>query len=355
MAGLRVFSKGWKGMNRRICASWILGTGAILTILIFSIQSILSGSEKPVNLIIYAYSTQSEVMLQAIFPDFEKYWESAHDRDLTIEGVFGPSLTLAGQIVLGAPADVAILSDEQHVSYLKLGKMVREDNQPVVVSMTPMVIVTRSGNPQGLTEFEDLTMQGLQLIHPDPRSSGAGAWAIFAEYGCSTSHSTNETDAVETIIAIWDNVRLLAPSARESMTLFELGAGDALVTYEQDAYLALARHADLTVVVPTCTVIAESVAVIVDKNVTQAERTAAQEFLDYLLSEEGQQTYVLYHMRPVTITADRFPELVQTISEDDLGGWSQAHQDLIENLWRKEIEPNLDLEAGVNSVRLKGD
>ncbi|OGO20916.1 MAG: hypothetical protein A2Z14_01700 [Chloroflexi bacterium RBG_16_48_8] len=239
-----------------------------LALLIFSSLSILSHSKKPLKLIVYAYSTQVELLSQGIFPDFEKYWESMHGRELTIEGVFGPSLTLAGEIILGAPADVAILSDEQHVNYLKLGKMVRENNQPIVVSMTPMVIVTRPGNPAGINDFADLAMPGLRLIHPDPRSSGAGAWAILAEYGCSASDTESEIDAANTLAAIWDNVILLAPSARASLMLFELGAGDAYVTYEQDARLTLARHVALSIVIPPCTVIAEPVAVIVDKNVT---------------------------------------------------------------------------------------
>jgi ABC-type sulfate transport system substrate-binding protein len=355
MSGSQALSKEWMEMNWRTWASWLLGIAAVLALLVYSFHSIFSDSKEPVKLIIYAYSTQSEVMSQGLLPEFEKWWESEHGRDLRLEAVFGPSLTLAGQIVLGAPADVAILSDEQHVTYLKLGKMVRENNKPVNVCMTPMVIVTRMDNPTGINDFTDLTMPGLRLIHADPRSSGAGAWAIFAEYGCSLFHSTGELDPSHTLVAIWENVKMLAPSARETMMLFELGAGDAFVTYEQDARLALDRHAELSIVLPACTVVAEPVAVIVDKNVTQAERSVANEFLHYLLSEQGQDTFIRFHLRPVTITTDEFPVLIHTISKEDLGGWSQAHQDLIENLWKKEIEPNLELESGVTSILLKGE
>lgn len=350
-----VFKKEWKGMTLQTRASWILGVSAVLALLLFYCLSVFSHNPKSVNLVIYAYSTQEEVLSQGIFPRFEKLWESTYGRDLTIEGIFGPSLTLAGQIVLGAPADVAILSDKQHVTYLKLGKMVQENNQPLVVCKTPMVIVTRPGNPKGIRNFMDLANPDLQLIHADPRSSGAGAWAIFAEYGCSKVEPTNEVDAEELLISIWKNVKIMAPSARASLMLFESGVGDALVTYEQDARLALARHVDLSIVIPPCTVMAEPAAVIVDKNVTRDERSAANEFLQYLLSEEGQNAFIQYQLRPVTVSTDVFLKVVQAVTEDDLGGWSEAHQELIEGVWKNKIEPNLHLELGIDSIQVYGE
>jgi ABC-type sulfate transport system substrate-binding protein len=355
MSESHVFIEKWKGRDWRIWFSWILGAAAVLTLLVFSIQSIFSDADEPVHLVVYAYSTQEEALSQGIFPAFEKFWESNHARDLTIEGVFGPSLTLAGQIVLGAPADVALLSDNQHVTYLKLGKMVEESNQPVVVFTSPMVIVTRPDNPFAIKDFIDLTKPGVRLIHADPRSSGAGAWAIFAAYGCRLLDVTSEVEAEKTLTAIWKNVKVMAPSARAALMLFEAGAGDAFVTYEQDARLALTRHVDLSIVIPSCTVVAEPVAVVVDKNVTHDERLAANDFLHYLLSVDAQNTFLHYQLRPVTIASDVFPDLIQTVSEGDLGGWSNAHQELIEDLWEREIKPNLNLELGVDSIQSDGD
>jgi ABC-type sulfate transport system substrate-binding protein len=347
--------KKLKRMGWRVWLSWILGAAVVLAILVFSILFILSHHDEPVNLIIYAYSTQEEVLSQAIFPAFETSWELEHGRDLEIEGVFGPSLTLAGQIVLGAPADVAILSDKQHVTYLKLGKMVRESTEPVVVFTSPMVIVTRPENPAGIRNFTDLAKPGLQLIHADPRSSGAGAWAIFAAYGCSLLESESEVEAKKTLTTIWDNVKFMAPSARASMLLFESGAGDAFVTYEQDARLALDRQVNLSMVNPPCTIVAEPVAVIVDKNISHEERLASDDFLKYLMSEDAQNIFLRYQLRPVTMTSNAFPDLDQMVSERELGGWSQAHQELIEGLWEKEIKPNLNLEIGTELIQEDGE
>jgi sulfate transport system substrate-binding protein len=294
--------------------------------------------------VVYAFSTHEEVLTQSIFPAFEEAWESETGQDLTIEGVFGPSGTLAGQINLGAPADVALFSNVQHVTELKVGRQVEVDNQPVAVSHTPLVIVTRSGNPWAISEFSDLAQPGLKLLHADPRTSGAGQWAVLAEYGSALSEAGDQAVAEGQLEAIWGNVRLMGASARATMTQFELGGGDAFVTYEYDALLAQDRGAALEIVVPSHTIVAQHVAVIVDGNVLPRELSLAQAFVDYLRSKEGQQTFSRYHLRPAELEAERFLDIPQSFSVDDLGGWSRAYLQLVEGLWQTEVEPDLHLE-----------
>ena len=107
------------------------------------------------------------------------------------------------------------------------------------------------------------------MLHADPRSSGAGQWAVLAEYGSALRDPGDHADSqTMQLLGIWRNVRLLGASARATMTLFELGAGDAFVTYEHDALLAQARGVSLEIVVPSHTIVAQHVAVIVDDNVT---------------------------------------------------------------------------------------
>jgi ABC-type sulfate transport system substrate-binding protein len=328
----------------RRLAFWSLGAALLIVVTFYGGQAIFSNTNGPVKLVVYAFSTQEEVLTQSIFPAFEQMWEAETGRDLTIEGVFGPSGTLAGQINLGAPADVALLSNEQHVSWLKFGRRVRWEAQPAVVSYTPMVIVTRSGNPAGITDFSDLAQPGLRLLHADPRSSGAGDWAVLSEYGSALLESGDRAAAQTQLEAIWQNVRLLGPSARATLTLFELGAGDALVTYEQDARLALDRDVPLEIVIPPRTIVAHHVAVIIDDNVAATERPAAQAFVSYLLSDAGQQAFTRYHLRPADLESDAFPPLARPFSVEELGGWSQAYTELVETLWQLEIEPRLNLE-----------
>jgi sulfate transport system substrate-binding protein len=304
----------------------------------------LSRADAPIRMKVYALSTLEEALTESILPGFEEAWEAETGRELIIEGVFGPSGTLAGEINLGAPADVAILSNARHVTQLKIGRVVRRKTQPETFGYTQMVIVTRPGNPAGISEFSDLAQPGLQLLHPDPRSSSAGEWAVLAEYGSAFLESDDPDAAVNQTESIWRNLRLLGPSARATLTLFELGACDAFVTYEHDAILAQERGIPLEVVVPPRTILAEHVAVIVDNNVTSAEQPAVQALVDYLLSDAGQQILGRYHVRPAELGDDLDPKPGQWFTVDDLGGWTKTYTRLLEPLWQKVVEPRLDLE-----------
>ena len=156
--------------------------------------------------------------------------------------------------------------------------------------------------------------------------------------------SNDRAAAVTQLEAIWRNLRLLGPSARATLTLFELGACDAFVTYEHDAFLARERGMLLEVVVPPRTILAQYVAVIVDHNVTSAERPVVQAFVDYLLSDAGQQILRRYHVRPAELGSDPVPRLGKWFTVDDLDGWTKAYTRLVEPLWQKEVKPRLDPE-----------
>ena len=127
---------------------WAIGAAALLAVIYFGGRALLERNG-PVRLVVYAFSTQEEALTQAVFPAFEAAWEAETGRELNIEGIFGPSATLAGQINLGAPADVAVFSNEQDVTRIKVGKQVDRNAQGQVISYTPMVIVTRPGNAAG--------------------------------------------------------------------------------------------------------------------------------------------------------------------------------------------------------------
>ena len=297
-----------------------------------------------VRLIVYASSIQEEVLTQGIFPAFEEAWEAETGRDITIEGIFGPSEVLARQINTGAPADIAIFSHTHPVTTLKFGKLVDRDTQPVIIGCTPIVIITRPGNPKNIKSFSDLSNSGLDIIHANPNDSGVGQWALLAEYGSILRKQQDRQLAKQQTLDIWQNVRVLAPSARAALTLFELGAADILVTYEQDAHLAKNRGIPLEIVFPEDTVLAQPVAVIVDDNVSWTERDAAEAFLEFLGSDSGRQiltSYFLYESEPVCQSIFGASD---TFTVEDMGGWRQVHLDLVRNLWQPEIEPFLNLE-----------
>jgi ABC-type sulfate transport system substrate-binding protein len=210
-----------------------------LAIVYYGGKEVLVNAYTKNQLVVYAFSTQEDVLTQAIFPAFEQKWEAETGQELSIEGVFGPSGTISGEINLGASADVASFSNARQVMWLKVGRRVDRDTQPIVIGTTPIIIVTRPGNPAGITGFADPAKPGVDLMHTNPRSSGAGEWAILAEYGSALLGSGSHLEAVQQLKGIWRNVHWLAPSARAAMMLFEIGSGDAFVTYEQDAEFAL--------------------------------------------------------------------------------------------------------------------
>ena len=344
-----------KSKNWRRWATWALAVLLFLITLFYVRQAILADTQGPVKLVVYGFSTQEEVLTQRIFPAFEQSWEAETGRELSIDSVFGPSGTLAGQINLGAPADVVLLSNEQHLNWLKLGRQVAQDAPPLVVSRTPMVIITRSGNPADITDFDDLAQPGLRLLHADPRSSGAGDWAVLAVYGNAWLDSGDQAAAQARLEALWDNVVMLAPSARAGLTLFELGAGDALITYEQDARLAQTRGVPLEIVIPPRTIVAEHVVALIEPNLTPPKRAAAQAFVDYLLSPAGQQALIEYQLRPVDEGfSEIFPPLAHPFTAAALGGWSKAYPELVEELWARNIEPRLKLEPAIQLLNSKG-
>ncbi len=321
----------------------LLTITAILLVVYQGSRAIFADAQPPVRLDIYGFSTQEEAFNQHILPAFETAWEAENGHDLMIIGVFGPSGTLASEINLGAPADVAIFSNAQHVNWLVMGRRVKPDTQAEIIGSTPMVIVTPPGNPAGIADFMDLSQPGLQILHPEPGHSGAGDWGVLAEYGSAWLASGDRAAAEEQVKAIWQNVKVLGSSARATLTLFELGAGDAMITYEQDALLALDRGVDLEIVIPPRTIVAQPVAVLVDDNITDTERAAAEAFVRYLLSEDGQKVFEQYHMRPPEIESPAFPTIAQPFTVTDLNGWSQAYRELVNGLWKSEIQPNLDI------------
>lgn len=334
-----------KGTNWRNLVYWILGAVTLIVIMYLVWREIRLNEDSPQRLIVYAYSTQEEVLTQGIFPAFEHIWEEETGDVIIIEGVFGPSGTLALQITEGAPADIAIFSNQRHIDWLRYNKSVYRGTEPILIAATPMVIIARPGNPDNILDFADLTQPSVQLLHSDPGSSGAGEWSVLAEYGSVYLAGGDHESAVAQLKDIWRNVRLVGPSARANMTLFELGACDALVTYEQDAYLAKERGVPLEIVLPPRTILARHYAVNVDENITSRERPVVEAFLKFIQSDQGQQILSRYYLRTETIENNVLPALMHPFTVEDLGGWTQAYNTLIDELWNTDIKPFLELES----------
>ena len=196
---------------------------------------------------LYGFSVMKESLEKAIFPGFTAKWKQEHGQVVLFQSSFAGSETVTNQILRGAPAEIAILSIERDVQRLQKDGFVTADWHSLpakgIVNKTPFVIIVRKGNPKGIKDFSDLAKPGIRLIHPDPISSGGAQWSILAIYGSELMKSKKESSeqdkpgALQMLRAIWKNVISTPGSAREARTTFELGNGDALVTYELEGLL----------------------------------------------------------------------------------------------------------------------
>jgi sulfate transport system substrate-binding protein len=218
-----------------------------------------------------------------------------------------------------------------------------------IVNKTPFVIVVRRGNPKAIKDFSDLAKPGVRLIHPDPISSGGAQWSILAIYGSELKKSEKESQepdkgrALETLRAIWKNVISTPGSAREARTTFELGNGDALITYELEGLLMKGANEPIEIVTPQSTIFSEHPAVVIDRNVTPSERPVIDAFMQYLWSDEAQQAFVQFHFYSSTNEAfnqanTAFGHIEMPFGIDYFGGWDKAYPEVIERVFRDQVQ-----------------
>lgn len=304
---------------------------------------------------VYGFSIMKESLEKEIFPRFAAKWKQEHGEDVHFNSSFAGSETVTNQILQGVGADIAILSIERDVDRLQQGGAVTSDWRQLpghgIVNKTPFVILVRKGNPKGIRDFADLSKPGIKVIHPDPSSSGGAQWSVLAIYGSELLKSEQQTGtrdekrASETLKAIWHNVVATPGSAREARTQFETGYGDALITYELEALVMKQAGANVDVVVPEATIFSEHPAVVVDRNVTPDERPVINAFIQYLWSDEAQRAFVQYHFRSVSDESlneanKEFADIKMPFYVKDLGGWSKAYPDIIEHVWRDQVQKN---------------
>lgn len=311
------------------------------------------GSSKGgLTITVYGFSIMQEALEKAIYPGFVAKWKREHGVDVNFVSSFAGSETITNQILQGAPADIVILSIERDLQRLADGKAITTDWRTLpnkgIINKTPFVILVRAGNPKGIHDLPDLGKPDVKVIHPDPVSSGGAQWSILSIYGSELKKSEAETGtadkirALHTLQAIWKNVISSPASAREARTQFELGQGDALITYELEGLLMKQANAPIEIIVPKSTIFSEHPATIIDRNVTEAERPVVKAFLNYLWTDEAQKAFVKYHFRSVTNEAfnDEHPEFVKIempFTIEMFGGWTRAYPDIIENIFQNQV------------------
>ena len=303
------------------------------------------------TVVLYGFSILGEMMNDAVFPAFQAEWEARTGEQVEFIAAFSGSGTITNQMILGVPAEVAILSLELDALRLVNAGVLsaptwRDLPHGGVVNRTPFIILVRPDNPQAIGDFADLTRNGVGVVHPDPLTSGGAQWALLSEYHSVRMLGGSDDEAFAQLLGVWKNVVAQAASARAVRTQFESGFGDALITYEQEVLSDRWRgRLRGEIVYPQSTIFSEHIVVVLDRNIAPAQHDLVDAFVAFLWSETAQRIYVDYGFRSVDEALNAanpdFGVIPYPFTVSDLGGWEQAKPYIVDGIWRDQVLPLL--------------
>jgi sulfate/thiosulfate-binding protein len=272
-----------------------------------------------------AYSTPQQAYEDGIEPAFKK---TADGKDADFSNSFGSSGDQSRAVESGQKADVVAFSLEPDITRLvDAGKVPASWNQDPykgIVTDSVVVLMVRPGNPKNIKSFNDLTRSDVDVIDPNPATSGGARWNIMAIYGSQINAGKSPAEALDFVKQVIQNTSVQDNSARDSLTTFQGGKGDVLVGYENEALTAQKEGVDLDFVIPDSTILIENpIAATTDAS------DAAKKFVTYTRSDEAQQIFADDGYRPVVKSVfdknkDKFPTPSGLFTIDQFGGWSKV-------------------------------
>lgn len=270
---------------------------------------------------------------------FAAQWKAQHGDTVTIKQSHGGSGKQARSVIDGLAADVvtlALAGDTDAI--VKNGKLLPANwQQRLPHNSSPytstIVLLVRKGNPKGIKDWDDLAKPGVAVVTPNPKTSGGARWNYLAAYAYALKKfGKDEAKARDFVGKIYKNAAILDTGARGSTTTFvQRGIGDVFISWENEAFLAIEEFGKdkFEIVVPSLSILAEPPVAVVDKVVDKrGTRKAAEAYLNYLYTEEGQEIIAKHHYRPTSekVSAKyetKFPKLT-LVTIADFGGWTKA-------------------------------
>lgn len=322
--------------------SSVLGTILIVAAVLF-VTGVFSKAKSPRTVTLYGFSILSEVINKGIGPAFKKNQFEKTGDEVELLTSFAGSGTIANQLKLGVPAQIAILAHQHDALKLLDAGVVKEESWSTLPSSgsllrTPVVLVVRKGNPQKIQSFSDLGRSGVKIIQPDPLVSGGAAWGLLAIYGSSWVTRHDQENATDLLEAVAENVTAQASSARAARTQFEQGFGDVLITYEQEALASMEQHKDSEeIVYPANTIYCEPLVMRIDRYIDVKDQTLINDLIEFMWSAEGQAIFQQYSFRSADGKSDRsFTPLKDPFTVTALGGWRTAYDTIVDGAWRAQ-------------------
>jgi len=307
--------------ERRMKKRWMAAAGLLVSM---GLVAGCGGSSDKTELSLVAYSTPQEAYKQ-IIGDFQK---TDAGKDVEFSESYGGSGDQSRAVEGGLAADVVEFSLEPDMTRLVEADMVDEDwntgPEKGMITDSVVVWVVREGNPLGIDSWDDLTQDGVEVITPNPFTSGGARWNVMAAYGAQLEQGKTEEEATQYLADLFDNVVVQDDSARKSLQTFTGGKGDVLLAYENEAIFAQQQGEDLEYIVPDETILIENPVAITS---TSEHPEEAQAFLDYLRTEEAQEAFVKNGYRPTrdgVPGAEDFPTPSALFDITEFGGWSDV-------------------------------
>ncbi len=291
-----------------------------------------------VKLVFAAYTTPREAYRELI-PIFQQQWKEKTGQTVIFEESYQGSGAQSRAVAEGFEADIVALSLEADVIRLEDAGLITNDwrGEPFggMVSTSVVAFAVREGNPKNIRDWVDLAQPGLQILTPNPKTSGGAMWNILGLYGAAErghvpGYSADDAGAQAFLLAVLNNVTVMDKSARDSIVNFEKGIGDVAITYENEVLVGRQAGQRYELVLPTSTLQIDNPIAIVDTYADKhGTREVAEAFLDFLFGPEAQQIFAKYGLRspdPVVAqaNADTYPLIPDLFTIAHFGGWLET-------------------------------
>jgi sulfate transport system substrate-binding protein len=272
---------------------------------------------------------------------FAQHWKATAGEEITVKQSHGGSSKQVRSVLDGLQADVVTMNQATDLDVLARAKLVAADwhekfpNNSAPYTST-IVFVVRKGNPKGIKNWSDLVKPGVEVIIPNPKTSGNGRYSYLAAWGYALQASGGkEAAARDFVTKLFKAVPVLDTGGRGATTSFaQRGLGDVLLTFENEAYLTVQELGvgSVDIITPAISILAEAPVAVVDKVVEKkGTRKEAEAYLQYLYSPAGQEIAAKHHLRPRSAEvlakhADKFPKIKLLTIEEIAGGWAKAQK-----------------------------
>lgn len=297
----------------------------VLAVLLMSI-GIASAQDTAITLTLAAYTTPREAYVE-IIPLFQAYWLEETGQEVTFQESYLGSGAQSRAVEGGFEADIVALSLERDVTRLVNAELIthewQDNDYNGMISTSLATFVVRPGNPDNIQDWADLAQDGIEVLTPDPATSGGAQWNIIAAYGAATrgyiqGYEASEEGAYQFLVDLLSNVSVLDPGARESVITYSNGIGDVLITYENEYYAGIAAGDEYDIVYPSSTILIENPVAVVDVYAdAHGVREAAEGFVEFLYTPEAQAIFASKGYRPPVLKATIEAAVAANESEEE--------------------------------------